>query len=274
MLKERKTKSAIDSLNLDELLQIFTAVDQEQHKSRIPSLSYNESKFYWILKNADFEDWSSATCSQVLWLSGPPKCNIDQVSSYVVDVEKKKASETRHSVLYFFCSTADTENPIVSFTHSLLYQIVCCSPSNEKAQIVKTFLHSLLNAILKKEKSSETKLLQLKERDSQNTIIKKVLDAETNGLWSALKAALDNAHSHDLSIVIDGLDRVKRQKVEFNREVRELIKHLQGRVSKVKTLLTSRPEDEIKEILDGLPCVEYDKERKGSATPRLCFKLS
>jgi len=101
-----------------------------------------------------------------------------------------------------------------------------------------------------------------------------VLDAETNGLWSALKAALDNAHSHDLSIVIDGLDRVRRENVEFNREVRELIEHLQGRVSKVKALLTSRPEAEIKEVLDGLPCIEYDKERKGSATPRLFSELS
>ena len=72
----------------------------------------------------------------------------------------------------------------------------------------------------------------------------------------------------DLSIVIDGLDRVKRQKVEFIREVRELVEHLQGRISKVKALLTSQPEAEIKEVLDGLPCIEYDKERKGSATSR------
>jgi ankyrin repeat domain-containing protein 50 len=267
MLKAQQIESAIDRLNMDELPQILSAVDQEQHKSRIPSLSYNQPNFYWILRNADLEDWSSDTCSQVLWLSGPPKCNIDQVSSYVVDVEKKKASETQHSVLYFFCLTADTENPIVSFTHSLLYQIVRCSPSNERAQIVKTFLHSLRDAILGKKQTSNTKLPQFQEGDSPRAIIKKVLDAETNGLWGALKAVLDSAHSHDLSIVIDGLDRVKRRKVEFVREVRELVEHLQGRISKVKALFTSRPEAEIKEVLDGLPCIEYDKERKGSATP-------
>jgi len=266
--KAQKIESAIDRLNLDELPQILSAADQEQHKSRIPSLSYNQPNFYWILKNADFEDWSSDTCSQVLWLSGPPKCNIDQVSSYVVDMEKEKTSETQHSVLYFFCLTADTENPIVSFTHSLLYQIVCCSSSNEKAQIVRTFLHSLRDTILGKEQTSNMKLPQFKEGDSPSVIIKKVLDGETNGLWGALKAVLDSARSHDLSIVIDGLDRVNHKKVEFIREVRELVEHLQGRTSKVKALLTSRPEDKIKEVLDGLPCIEYDKERKGSVTPR------
>jgi hypothetical protein len=278
VLKAQKIESAIDRLNLDELPQILSVVDQEQHKSRIPSLSYNQPNFYWILKNADLEDWSSDTGSRMLWLSGPPKCNIDQFSSYVVDVEKKKASETQHSVLYFFCLTADTGNPIVSFTHSLLYQIVCCSSSNEKAQIVKTFLHSLRdtilgkeqtsNTILGKEQTSNTKLPQFKEGDSPSAIIKKVLGAEINGLWSALKAVLDSAHSRDLSIVIDGLDRVKRQKVKFIGEVRELVEHLQGRISKVKALLTSQPEAEIKAVLDGLPCIEYDKERKGSATPR------
>jgi ankyrin repeat domain-containing protein 50 len=268
MLKAQKIESAIDRLNMDEFPQILSAADQEQHKSRIPSLSLNQPNLYWILKNADFEDWSSNTCSQVLWLSGPLKCNIDQVSSYVVDLEKEKALETQHSVLYFFCLTADTENPIVSFTHSLLYQIVCCLSSNEKAQTVRIFLHSLRDAILGKEQTSNTKLPQFKEGDSPSATIKKVLDAEINGLWGALRAVLDSAHPHDLSIVIDGLDRVKHQKVEFIREVRELVEHLQGRTSKVKALLTSRPEAEIKEVLDGLPCIEYDKERKGSATSR------
>jgi hypothetical protein len=270
MFKAQKIESAIDRLNLDELPQILSVVDQEQHKSRMPSLSYNQPNFYWILKNADLKDWSSDTCSQVLWLSGPPKCNIDQVSSYVVDMEKKKASETQHSVLYFFCSTANTGNPIVNFTHSLLYQIVRCSSSNEKAQIVRIFLHSLRDAILRKTRTPDTALTlpQFEEEDSPSAIIKKVLDAETNGLWGALKAVLDSAYSHDLSIIIDGLDRVKHQTVEFIKGVRELVEHLQRRTSKVKALLTSRPEAEIKEALDGLPCIEYDKERKGSAKPR------
>jgi len=267
MFKARKIESVIDRLNLDELLQILSTVDQEQYKSRMPSLSVNQPNFYWILKNADLEDWLSDTCSRVLWLSGPPKCNIDQVSSYVVDVEKKKSSETQHSVLYFFCSTTDTKKPIVTFAHSLFYQILCYSSPSDKARIVRTFLHSLRDEILGKERTSTTQLLEFKERDSPSAIIKKLLDAETNGLWRALRAVLDSAHSRGLSLVIDGLDRVKRQKVEFIREVRELVEHLQGRILRVKALLTSQPETEIKEVLDGLPCIEYDKERKGSAIP-------
>jgi ankyrin repeat domain-containing protein 50 len=254
-------------LNLDELLQTFSAVDQEKHKSRIPSLSYSQPNFYWIFKNADFEDWSSTTCSQVLWLSEPPECSIDRVSSYEIDVEKKKASETQKFVLYFFCSTADTKNPIVSFIHSLLYQIICCSSSNENAPIVKAFLRTLLDVILGKERAFNKKLRHFGEGDCPSAIIKNILDANTDGLWSALRAALDNEHARELSIIIDGLDKVEHQKVEFIREVRELIEYLRERTSKVKALLTSRPEARIKEALDGLPCIEYDKERKGSVTP-------
>ncbi|KAF8545021.1 hypothetical protein BDD12DRAFT_933191, partial [Trichophaea hybrida] len=38
--------------------------------------------------------------------------------------------------------------------------------------------------------------------------------------------------------------------------------HLQDRSLNVKTLLTSRPQDDIKVLLNGLPCIEYDSERK------------
>jgi hypothetical protein len=256
-------------LSLNELLQTLSAVDQEKHKSEIKSLSYIQSKFYWILNDVDFKQWSNATCSQVLWLSAPPKCSIDQISSYVVDMEKEKASETQHSILYFFCSTANTENPIVvSFIHSILYQIISCSSSNEKAPIVRNFLHSLLSAIPRNDQASNTKLRHFGEGDCPSATIKNMLDANANGLWSALRAVLDDEHARKLSIVIDGLDKAKHQKVEFVRKIRELIEYLQGRASEAKVLLTSQPEAEIKEVLDGLPCIEYDKERKGSVTPR------
>jgi len=68
-----------------------------------------------------------------------------------------------------------------------------------------------------------------------------------------------------LSIVIDGLDQINHHKSEFIKGVRKFIAHLQERALKVKTLLTSRPQTEIKELFNRLLCIEYDKERKGSA---------
>ena len=255
-------ESAIDSVNLDEFMHILSAVNQEEHKSRIPSLNYNQSSLYWVFRNMDFKQWSSATCSQTLWLSGPPKCSIRRVSSYVVDVEKEKASEVQRYVLYFFCSTADTrESIVVSFVHTLLYQVICYSPPNEKAQIAKTFLCNLLDAILRKQ-AFDTKLRVFRGGDCPSAIIKSMLDAGTDGLWRALGAVLDE-HVRELSMVIDGLDEVEHQKVEFTNGVRALIAYLQERTLKFKALLTSRPEADIKKVLGGLPYIEYDKERKG-----------
>src|SRR2546429_6074824 len=100
---------------------MLSAVDQEGYKSTIPSLDCDQPKFYWIFKNIDFEQWSSTSRSQVLWLSAPPEYSIHQVSSYIVDQVKIKALKTQHSVLYFFCSTAIWEKSIVTtFIHTLL----------------------------------------------------------------------------------------------------------------------------------------------------------
>lgn len=260
---QKMLQSTIDSMNLDRFLGMLSAVDQEKHKSTILSLDCEQPNFYWIFRNMDFKQWHSASCSQVLWLSGPRQCSIHQVSSYIVDLMKNEASETQHSVLYFFCSTASRENSITTaFVHTLLYQVVCCSSLDKSISVVRNFLHTLVEAILRREPTSKPEPSHFKEEDSPDTTIKKILDAPIDELWHALKTILADEQKRELSIVIDGLDKVEYQKVEFIKGVRELITHLLKRTLKVKALLTSRPQAEIKEVFDGLPYIEYDKERK------------
>jgi hypothetical protein len=265
-------RSAIESANLDLFLHTLSLFDQEKHKSNIQSLDCNQPKFYWIFRNIDFKQWSSASCSQVIWLSGRPECNINQVSSYIVDLEKR-ALEKQRSVLYFFCSTAIGAKSIVAaFVHTLLSQIIDCSPMDKKMLMVKIFLHALLEGIFKREEAVK-KLLCFKRENSPDGMVKKtiksILDtASKNELWAALVAVLANEQDQALLIVVDGLDEVKHpkvEKVEFSKGLLEFITRLEKRISKVKTLLTSGLDDEIKEVFEGLPCIEYDKERKGSA---------
>lgn len=259
-------QSTIDNVNLDRFLGMLSAVDQGKHKSTIPSLDCEQPKFYWVFRNMDFEEWRSAS-SQVLWLSGPPQCSIHQVSSYIVDLVKNKASETQHSVLYFFCSTASREKSIAAvFVHTLLYQIVCCSPLDKRESVVRIFLRALVDAILRRKPTSLdlSHLSHFRNEDSEDTAIETILNARVDELWDALKTILAETQKGELSIVIDGLDKVEHQKVEFIKGVREFITHLQKRTIKFKALLTSRPQDEIKEVFDGLSYIEYNKERKGS----------
>jgi hypothetical protein len=253
-------RSAINSVTVDPFLQMLSVVNQEGYISTIPSLNCDQPEFYWIFRNMDFVQWDSANCSQVLWLSGPPKCNIHQVSSYIV---KEKALKIEYYILHFFCSTAVGGKSIVSlFVHTLLYQIVSCSPMDKKISIVRNFLHSHADSIFEKDSN------QLFDNFPEMWL-KRILDAPTDDeLWTALKAVLAKELERELFLVVDGLDKVQYEKREFINGVRVFVEHLQQRTAKVKILLTSRPQDEIKEILDGLPCIEYDKERKGLIAPR------
>jgi hypothetical protein len=154
---------------------------------------------------------------------------------------------------------------VTVFIHTLLHQFV--SSSVNKMSIVRSFLRTLLKAIFRKEQGPRPKQSDFSREDSSDTRLKKILNASTDTLWDALNVVLDNEQKPELSIVIDGLDKLKNRKAEFIREVRAFIVHLQERSPKVKALLTSQPQAEIKEVLDGLPYIEYDKERKGLVPP-------
>lgn len=254
-------RSAIDSVDMDLILPMLSVVDQGRHKYTIPCLDHDRPEFYWIFRNLDFKQWNNPRCSQVLWLSGPPERNIDQVSSYIVDLEEKTALKTEHIVLYFFCSSVSTNESIVDvFFHTLLYEIVRYLPMNEKTTVVKSFLLTLHEQAFKTATSPSWKTRQLNEEDPPDKKIKKLLKAPTNQLCAALEAALGYLHKREISIIVDGLDK---KKIELIMGVRAFIKCLQQRTPKAKILLTSRAQAEIKEVLSEFPCIEYDKERKG-----------
>jgi hypothetical protein len=252
----------------DQLLEMFSAADYDKHKSTIPPLDCSHPMFYWIFKNMDFVQWSSASYSQALWLSGPPERNIHQVSSYIVDREKNRVMNTQRLVLYFFCSAPIKGRPTVAvFIRTLLSQIVRSSPRDKRISIIRSFLRSLHAEIFEKGGSSHWKELDLIKGDSPNENIEKILQGPSNELWAALRAVLADEKQRELLVVVDGLDKVEDQNVEFLEGVRGFVTHLLKETSKVKILLTSRPQAETKEVLNGLPCIEYDKERIGLSAP-------
>ena len=260
-------RSSIDCVNLDLFLPMLSVIDQEKHKSTIPPLDCEHPMFFWIFKNIDFAEWRSASGSQVLWLSGLPERNIHQVSSYIVDQEKNKVLKTQHSILCFFCSAAIRKDSIITvFVHTLLYQTVCYSPRDKGILIIRSFLHGLLEETLNIETASNWKQV-FKEDDTLYANIKKILNAPAYALWTALEAALSKELQQELWVVVDGLDEVKHQKDEFIKGVCGFVEHLLNKTLKFKALLTSRPHAKINEVLRKVLCIEYDKERKGLASP-------
>jgi hypothetical protein len=257
--------SVVEMVDSDQLLCHLPAVDQEDHKSRTLPSNCDQPEFYWIFKNMDFEQWQSTNGSKVkaLWISGPAERLISHAASHIVDLAKKTHSEVQHSVLYFFCSTAPTKVPTaISFVSTIVDQLICSLPQLKK-EVTTVFLRTLFDITLREEPLSNLELSRFRGDDSVEATIKKILKASSDGYWSALRAVLDIERDRGLSLIIDGLDKAEHQNHEFALEVCAFIRYLQERRSTTRVLLTGRPQAEIKVILSGLPCIEYDTERRG-----------
>ena len=252
-------------MDLDQFLPMLSAVDQEKHISTIPLLDRNHPGFYWIFRNVDYAQWNDS-CFQVLWLSGPPECNIHQVSSYVVGQEKDTALKTGCLVLYFFCSATTRRRSIAKdFVHTLLGQILYCSQVDERTSIIRGFLRSLLDEFSKMGAVRNWIERGFKEENSSQENIQKLLNGPVNELLTALGTVLSDEERRSL-VVVDELDKIEHDRGEFVKEVHAFVKHIRGKNRKAKILLTSRPLDEIRDTFDGLPRIEHDRERKGSLT--------
>jgi hypothetical protein len=253
--------AAMDNVRPDDFLQTLSAVDQQKPKRSITLAGYEQARFYWIFKNVDFEEWWSAS-SAMLWLSGPPRCGIQQATVHIINLAKKKAIGRRHSVLYFFCSTvARARSAVTDFVRTIFHQIVSHLPAPNKKTVITAFLFFLLEAVLSRDPACLSSQCQHMEHD----LIKKLLDLSSDSEhMDALKAALEIEKEQELSIIVCGLDEVVNQKREFIQTVYAFLAYLQERTSSVKVLTTSCLEDEIQTLFGEMPSIEYDKERKGS----------
>jgi hypothetical protein len=91
--------------------------------------------------------------------------------------------------------------------------------------------------------------------------MKAVIDASSDSdLWGALEQVINSENNLRLLLIVDGLEEVETHNDKIIEGIRLFIERLQG---KVKALLTSRPEDDIKALLKGILSIEYDKERNG-----------
>ena len=248
----------------DQLLHHLPAVDQEDQKSRTRPSSCDQPQFYWIFRNQDFDRWQHNNGMEVLWLSGPAECRISDASSHIVNLAKEAYPEVQRSVLYFFCSTAPKKIPIaITFVSTAVRQLVYCSPKL-KREIITVFLSTLLGTLLRRnDPLSKPKVPLFNADDSAEEMVKRILKAPSDAYWDALRAVLDIEQGMELSLIIDGLDKIENQEYAFIRELCVFIEHLREGSLTARVLLTSRPQAAIKDILGRLPSIEYDKERRG-----------
>ena len=258
----------VDGAGSDQLLHHLPAVGQLDPESSTKPSGDDPRGFYWIFKNMDFERWQSAKGLQVLWISGPAECCISGASSRIVDQAMKTSSESgeQHSMLYFFCSTAPTIVPIaITFISTIIHQLLRSLPGL-KEKVTTVFLRTLLDTILRDEPllDQHEELSRFNRDDSVEATVKKILQASSDGYWGALRAVVKCIDcEHRVSLIIDGLDNAEHLGDEFIQKVLRFIDFLRGRPTTTRVLLTSRPQAGIKDVLSGVPSIEYDRERRG-----------
>jgi len=257
--------SAVDNVDASQLIRKLSEVEQDSHKCRIPCLDHKSPEFYWIFKNMDFESWRSASAGE-LWLSGPEDRNLDQFASYIIDQAKMNSSNTQEYVLYFFCGTAEQLSGTTVLVNAFLDQLIGYLPPVDRALVISVFLRTILDLMLGKDATLLEWISDLKD-SSPDLIVQQMVELSSGEeQLEALKAVLElkQFHIECLCVIVAGLDRVlQTEKSEFVRDILLLVTYLQESPWKVKVLLTSLPRDEFKFLLNGLPSIEHDKERKG-----------
>ncbi|KAL6854499.1 hypothetical protein J3F83DRAFT_754734 [Trichoderma novae-zelandiae] len=258
-LTRNEIEATIDAVNPDWFLSILPAIHHEEfHSSYTPSFD-REPEHSLVFRNTDFKEWTMTRSSRILWLSGPPECSIHKVASFILHQELDKSLSRQRRVLYFFCSSATAKvSSTAVFIRSLACQVISTSPKAQQASIMRTFLRGILIGLIKKiPKGKMTE--HFSRRSSQ--YINKLLGAPEGCLWAALWAVLHTERNIELSILIAGIEWVQDQRTDFIRGIRRFVDDLK-RTFKVKILLSSGLDIDTASIFDGLPHIEYDRERK------------
>ncbi|KAF8533665.1 hypothetical protein BDD12DRAFT_473820 [Trichophaea hybrida] len=234
-------------------LGLLPMTNQDEYISKIDPIHRDSPKLYWIFKNIDFEHWESADSSQMLWVFGPHDHGVTAASSYIIDLAKEGASQTKGVVFYFFCSAVEKSSVATNFTHTFLRHILNGSEDVQAKSIATTFLSTLLRNILLRDSS------RFHKEDSSITTVKKILNALDGELLEALTEAVVHIREvQEASIIIDGIDKIGQEGASFVNRYLQKTKA----IPKFKAFVTSQPDPYIKAIVNGLPCIEYNQERK------------
>jgi len=255
-------------IDWDILSAQLSVANQDKQRPTI-ALDENGPQYFWITKNIDFTQLKSDEKTQTLWLSGPDDYGMKEVSWHTIDDAKENATQPYSSVLYFFCSTATTAAGSIAtvFTHTLLHQIVNSSPENAKL-IAATFVKCLLG-----EHDRRRRMSRFKEGDSPSTLVKNILEVPDEELVGALVQTIKATEIQELQIIIDGIDITTKKAVLFVQIIYSFVKHMPNAIPKFKALLTSSQNSKLHNVLGSLPCIEYDKERKGLHNYRSLFQI-
>lgn len=234
----------------DILLSLHTS-DYKAHKERNPTAVRGTCT--WIFNHAKYWSWLAETDSSLLWISADAGCGKSVLASFLVDHHKHKSAGDSN-ICYFFFKTDSNEQQYASYGLSAL-------------------LHQLYK--------SQPQLIQ----NAQNLLRERGQDLKNMAtLWKLITDSTEDLQARPTICFIDGLD-------ECEENTRKLLVNLiskyftmpteeksekKGAWKKLKLLVTSRPDNSIKNALDrqkaALEARDKDQSEK-RAVRKPCFAM-
>ncbi|OBT46410.1 hypothetical protein VE00_03376 [Pseudogymnoascus sp. WSF 3629] len=234
MLGQRRNPTAIlDDRNAqpEQLLKFLRAMKVMSAKDVLSDIKRRKggrvgNTCEWILKREEFSAWGAVPDPQLFFIAGSPGIGKTMMSTFLVDELQKKIERVPGKALaYFFCDDKDQDRKTpIAILRSLIWQIL----------LQKNDLFDKIQP----------------EFDVQGSTIVESFST----LWRILDGILRDERAGEVFILIDAFDECdKVMRKELLTCIRELFQSSStAQTGKFKFLLTSRPENDILEELNGV----------------------
>ncbi|KAI2621919.1 hypothetical protein GGS26DRAFT_255256 [Hypomontagnella submonticulosa] len=206
--------------------------------------------FDWFFESPEFEQWQSSG-SAFLSLFGPPDSGKTFLSIHLQQriVSNQTYNTNEDIAIYLSLPVLDVEE----------------TPEIQTMRLLGT----LISQLLRKDNGRLKLVFQrcpLPELSNFKDFPNLPLEQQPllNKLWETLSTSVTAVPSRQIILIIDGIDSLKTEQSRqiFLRNLIHLHREASSIVAGFKILITSRPLDDIKKELVGLPSIDKDKERQ------------
>lgn len=222
-------------------LRLMHNSNYEAHKDRYPPAVPGTCQ--WLIRHEKYRNWRQNQASDLLWLSADAGCGKSVLTSYLIDHLKSSENKIQvpEIVCYFFFKEDNSEQ-------------------NDATHAISAILHQLYTA----------QPWLLRHATSQFLDQGKDILRSFNSLWKLLDSSTTDPSSRDVILVFDGLDECEpatRQNL-----LQSLARFYSAREGSsltsppfVKTIIASRPGNDIKHAFDILPTIRLRGEDEPEA---------
>lgn len=185
----------------------------------------------WILSRQEFSAWGASKDSQFLQLIGSPGIGKTMMSTFLIEVLKRKVEKSPDKLFAYFL----------------------CDDKDEKRRTPTSMLRSLIWQLLLQKNELYRHIQSDFEKHKDNRVFESLFE-NFSALWRIFQEMLCDEDAGEVFILIDALDECDsstRNALLYG--LRELLQASPNPTAKFRILITCRPEiDDIKYELDGM----------------------